>query len=97
LTQRLDKWLVYARFVRHRAQAQALVESGAIRVNRQTTSKCSHMVRADDVLTFALHGSVRVVRVLGAAERRGSAQDAQLLYVDIAPAEKQDASRELLC
>jgi ribosomal 50S subunit-recycling heat shock protein len=36
------------------------------------------------VLTLALCGQVRVVRVLGKAERRGSATDAKVLYEDIA-------------
>ncbi|MFO1033759.1 MAG: RNA-binding S4 domain-containing protein [Hyphomicrobiales bacterium] len=97
MNQRLDKWLVYARFVKHRAQAQALVEEGAVRVNRQRIVKCSHAVKPDDILTVAVHGQVRVVKVLAAAERRGPASAAQLLYEDVAPAQKQDASPEALC
>jgi ribosome-associated heat shock protein Hsp15 len=97
LPQRLDKWLVYARFVKHRAQAQSLVEEGGVRLNRQRVSKGSQPVKPDDVLTLAFNGHVRVVKVLGAAERRGPATEAQLLYQDIAPQEKQDARPEPLC
>lgn len=94
--------MVYARFVKHRAKAQALIEEGAVRLNRVRVEKPAHVVKPDDVLTIALGGSVRVVKVLGATERRGSASVASLLYAEVAPAhaaaaEKQDASPRILC
>jgi ribosome-associated heat shock protein Hsp15 len=98
--------LVYARFVKHRAKAQALIEEGAVRLNRARVEKPAHVVKPDDVLTIALGGTVRVVKVLGAAERRGSASVANQLYVEVGTtsvaahggaAEKQDASSGILC
>jgi ribosome-associated heat shock protein Hsp15 len=97
LGQRLDKWLVYARFVKHRSLAVDLIESGKVRVNRERVQKLSHPVKPADVLTIALGDTVKVVRVLGEAEKRGSASVACLLYEDMTPVEKADASREALC
>ena len=68
------------------------MEEGHVRLNRQRIGKCSATVKPDDVLTIALRGEVKVVRVLGAAERRGPASAAQALYVELAMRENQDAS-----
>jgi ribosome-associated heat shock protein Hsp15 len=95
--QRLDKWLVYARFAKHRSTAVQLIEEGLVRVNRERISKVSHAVKPDDVLTLVLGGKARVVKVLGEAERRSSASLAGQLYQEITPAEKPDASANLLC
>jgi ribosome-associated heat shock protein Hsp15 len=83
--------------VKHRAEAQTLVERGAVRVNKVRVAKPSHAIKADDILTLAVNGRVLVVRVRGAASRRGPASVASLLYDDISPAEKQDASGLALC
>ncbi len=81
--QRLDKWLVYARFAKTRAVAAALVEGGRVRINGARVTNAAKKVEAGDVLTLALPHATRVVRVLGAAERRGSFKDAQTLYDDV--------------
>ena len=80
--QRLDKWLWHARFGRTRGAAQKLALSGHVRVNREKVTSASRLVRAGDVLTLALGGSVRVIRICGIAERRGSFTEAQRLYED---------------
>jgi ribosomal 50S subunit-recycling heat shock protein len=49
------------------------------------------------VLTITLHGSVRVVRVLGEAERRGSASAARQLYDEIGLEKNEGASTNALC
>jgi ribosome-associated heat shock protein Hsp15 len=87
LAQRLDKWLVYARFVKHRSTAADLVQAGLVRVNKERAAKPHQNVKAEDVLTLTIAGRVRVIRVLGEAERRGPATDARLLYEELAPAE----------
>jgi ribosome-associated heat shock protein Hsp15 len=97
LAQRLDKWLVYARFVKHRSLAASLIEAGHVRVNRDRAQKCSHSIKSQDVLTLVVGGKVKVVRVLGEAERRGSAGVAALLYEDLGHAEKADAPHPTLC
>jgi ribosome-associated heat shock protein Hsp15 len=96
LAQRLDKWLVYARFCKHRTIAQDLIEKGHVRLNRARVTKVSHVVKPADVLTIAVGGDVKVVKVLGETERRGSAPVASQLYEMIGAAEKADASRSPL-
>ena len=78
--QRLDKWLWFARVVKTREAAAALVESGKVRLNGQKTLKPGHGVRPGDVLTIVLNARVRVLHVEGLAERRGPAEAARLLY-----------------
>jgi ribosome-associated heat shock protein Hsp15 len=86
--QRVDKWLWHARFARTRVAAQELVTSGHVRVNRDKTRSASRLVRPGDVLTLAIGSNVRVIRVLGIAERRGSFPEARLLYDE--PETKQE-------
>ena len=82
--QRLDKWLWCARFMKARSDCAGLVNEGAVRINRQPTDKAHARLRIGDVLTVAIRGDVRVMRVLGLAERRGPASEARDLYEDIA-------------
>lgn len=84
-TIRLDKWLFHARFLKTRGLAASLVGEGRLRVNGEATAKPHRAVGAGDVLTFALHGRVRVVRILDVGERRGPAPEARDLYEDLAP------------
>jgi ribosome-associated heat shock protein Hsp15 len=81
--QRLDKWLWCARFMRARRDCAELVERGSIRINRQPTDKAHARLRIGDVLTVPVHNSVRVVRVVSLAARRGPASEARLLYEEI--------------
>lgn len=78
--QRIDKWLWHARMVRTRSAASALAASGHVRLNGQRIDAASQPVRFGDVITLALDGGVRVVKVTGFAERRGSADVAKSLY-----------------
>lgn len=78
--QRLDKWLWFARLVRSREAAAALVESGGVRVNRLRVVKPGYGVSHGDVLTVAAHGQVRVLEILGLAQRRGASETAVRLY-----------------
>jgi ribosome-associated heat shock protein Hsp15 len=80
---RLDKFLVFARFCKTRSVALALVENGAVRINRQPTEKAHAKLRPGDVLTLALPHGVKVVEILGLPERRGSAPVAQGFYREI--------------
>jgi ribosome-associated heat shock protein Hsp15 len=86
-TQRLDKWLWFARVLKSRTLAAQLVADGKVRVNRVRTTKPSQTVRAGDVLTVALRGRVVVLKVLAAGERRGPPAEAKRLYEDLSPPE----------
>ncbi len=81
--QRLDLWLWCARVARARTDCARLVNLGGVRINRQPTEKAHARLRVGDVLTVAHHGSVRVLRVLALASRRGPASEARLLYEEV--------------
>lgn len=66
--------------VRTRSAAAALVEAGHVRVNGSRVVAPGHVLRANDVVTLALDNSVKVVRAIGFAERRGDAMAARALY-----------------
>ncbi len=69
--------------MRARTDCAALVARGSIRINRQPTDKPHARLRVGDVLTVPVQASVRVVRVLSLAARRGPAPEARLLYEEI--------------
>lgn len=81
--QRLDKFLVFARFCKTRTVAGALIEAGGVRLNRQSVEKPHAKLRPGDVLTLALPRGVVVVEVLALAPRREGAPLAQTLYREI--------------
>lgn len=80
---RLDKFLVFARFCKTRAVAEALIEKGGVRINRQPTAKPHARLHVGDVLTLALPQGVKVVELLQLPERRGSAPLAQGCYREL--------------
>ena len=84
-SQRLDKWLWYARVVKTRTLAASLVQRGKVRVNREKTDKPGHAVKIDDVITVAVHGRVKVLQVKAPGARRGPAPEAADLFEDISP------------
>ena len=69
--------------MRQRSDCTALVARGSIRINRQPTDKAHARLRIGDVLTVPVHGTVRVIRVVALAERRGPAIEARALYEEI--------------
>ena len=75
--------------VRTRSAAAALAASGHVRLNSRRIDAASQIVRTGDVVTIALDRAVRVLKVTGFAERRGSADDAQALYEDLSPAPRR--------
>jgi ribosome-associated heat shock protein Hsp15 len=83
--QRIDKWLWHARVVRARSGAAALVDAGLVRVTSVRAEGSSKPVRPGDVVTIALDRQVRVLKVKGFAERRGSAEAASELFDDLTP------------
>ena len=78
--QRIDKWLWHARIVRTRSDAAAIADAGYIRLNGKRIAGNSQLVRIGDVVTLALDRSVRVLKVEGFCERRGTAIAARALY-----------------
>ncbi|WOF75291.1 RNA-binding S4 domain-containing protein [Parvibaculaceae bacterium PLY_AMNH_Bact1] len=86
-TQRLDRWLWFARFFKSRTLAASIVSAGKVRVNTERVGKPSHSVKTGDVLTFPAAKQVRVIKIVDLGTRRGPAPEAQALYEDQAPPE----------
>ncbi len=86
--QRIDKWLWYARFFKSRSLAAKICEARKVRLNGTVVTKPSHLVKEDDVLTYAQRRGIRVVRVADLGTRRGPAAEAATLFEDLAPPEK---------
>ncbi len=88
-SQRIDSWLFCVRLCKTRRLAAAMVMDGAVRLNRRKVRKPATPVHVGDVLTFVLHGRVRVVEVTGLAPRRVSAAVAVTLRRELdAPASR---------
>lgn len=81
---RLDRWLFHARFARSRDKAADLIASRRVRINGQFATKTHHRLRPGDVVVVTVPQAIRVVRVTGLGERRGSATDASTLYETLA-------------
>jgi ribosome-associated heat shock protein Hsp15 len=82
-TLRLDKFLWFARIVKTRALAQSLAEQGRLRISGRVADRAHAPVRVGDVLAFAVHGRVRVLRVETLPVRRGPPAEARLLYTEV--------------
>lgn len=83
--QRLDKWLWHVRVVKARTSAAALVEAGRVRVNGNRQKAPGHALKIGDVVTVALDHRARILKVTGFSERRGDAEAALALYIDLQP------------
>jgi ribosome-associated heat shock protein Hsp15 len=82
-SQRVDKWLWFARFIKTRTLAADIVSAGKVRINRMRVEKPSQTVRPGDVLTLVINRRVQLVRVLGIGERRGPSAAARALYEEL--------------
>ncbi len=82
-TQRIDKWLWFARLLKTRTLASELVLAGKVRLNRAKVEKASHAVRVGDVLTVTLSRRVRLLKVTGLGLRRGPSAAARSLYEEL--------------
>ena len=80
---RLDKFLWFARIVKTRSAAQTLAEDGRLRINGRIIDRSHAPVGIGDVLSFAVHGKVRVLRIEALPARRGPPAEARTLYSEI--------------
>ncbi len=80
---RLDKFLWFARIVKTRSLAQTLAEEGRLRLAGRVVDRAHAPVRIGDVLSFAIHGKVRVIRVEALPKRRGPPAEARTLYSEV--------------
>jgi len=82
---RIDKWLWFARVVKTRSAAAVLCEDGSVRLNGIRVDQAHKAIRIGDVVTVALAGRIKVLKVLALAERRGPYAEAQHIYEDLSP------------
>jgi ribosome-associated heat shock protein Hsp15 len=80
---RLDKFLWFARIVKTRSLAQQLAEGGRLRLSGRVVDRAHVPVRTGDVLSFAVRGRVRVLRIEALPVRRGPPAEARALYTEL--------------
>ena len=95
-TLRIDKWLWYARFFKSRALASRMVSSGRLRLNGESISKPHRQVLPDMVLVFPQGETIRTIKILALATRRGPASEAQTLYEDLDQPQAKDIKTDRL-
>lgn len=92
---RVDKWLWYARFLKSRSIASRFVSDGNLRIDGERSTKPSRAVKPGEVLTFPQGQHIRVIKILEIGTRRGPAPEAQALYEDLSPPERQPRVEEI--
>lgn len=80
---RLDLYLHRIRLMKSRTGAQALIETGYVRVDGKRIEKVSEQIHEGSTISLPLHDKVRVFRVLSLPPRRGPAREAQLCYEEL--------------
>ena len=80
---RIDRFLHCIRLVKSRTLAQAVIDSGYVRIDGKRVEKASEDVRVGSIVALPLHGRVRILKVLGLPQRRGPAAEARLCYEEL--------------
>jgi ribosome-associated heat shock protein Hsp15 len=80
---RVDKFLWFARLTRTRSLAQQVASAGHMRLDGRVIASAHAAVRAGSVISYPLHGRVRVIRVEALPARRGPAEEARRHYTDL--------------
>ena len=82
-TMRLDRFLWFARLTKTRSVAQALAAAGRLRIDGRVIDRAHASVRVGNILTFAHHDRVLVVRIEALPLRRGPAPEARSCYQEL--------------
>jgi ribosome-associated heat shock protein Hsp15 len=89
---RIDRYLHCIRLVKSRTLAQAVIETGFVRLDGRRVVKPSEEVRVGSTIALPLRGEVRVLRVLCLPERRGPTAEARACYEELGIDERQPAT-----
>jgi ribosome-associated heat shock protein Hsp15 len=89
---RIDRFLFFIRLVKRRTWAQAVIETGYVRVDGRRVEKTSEEVRVGSIIALPLHGKVLVLRVLALPKRRGPAPEARACYQELGIDEAKPAT-----
>jgi ribosome-associated heat shock protein Hsp15 len=87
---RLDKFLWFVRLAKTRSFAQEIAASRHLRIDGRVIDRAHATVGVGNVLSFPLHGHVRVIRIESLPQRRGPATEARACYTDLSPAAVDD-------
>ncbi len=80
---RIDRFLWWARIVRSRPAAQEIALAGHLRIDGRPIDRAHAGVAPGQVLSFALHGRVRAIRIVALPLRRGPPAEARACYEDL--------------
>ena len=80
---RIDRYLHCIRLVKSRTLAQAIIDTGHVRVDGKRVEKPSEPVKIGSTIALPLHDRVRVLRVLSLPDRRGPAAEARTCYEEL--------------
>jgi ribosome-associated heat shock protein Hsp15 len=80
---RIDLYLHRIRLVKSRTLAQAVIDTGYVRIDGKRVEKTSEQVRVGSTIALPLRGTVRVLRVLALPQRRGPAPEARTCYEEL--------------
>ena len=81
ITVRIDKWLWAARFFRTRSKAKVAIEGGKVKVDGRRV-KASYELKVGNTLNIRQISKDFEVEVLVLCDRRKSASNAKLLYLE---------------
>ena len=80
---RIDRYLHCIRLVKSRTLAQALIDTGYVRVDGKRVAKHSEDVHVGSIVALPLRGDVHVLRVVRLPLRRGPAAEARACYEEL--------------
>ena len=80
---RSDRYLHCIRLVKSRTLAQAIIETGHVRIDGKRVETPSEPVKIGSTIALPLHDRVRVLRVLSLPDRRGPAAEARTCYEEL--------------
>jgi ribosome-associated heat shock protein Hsp15 len=80
---RIDRYLHCIRLVKSRTFAQAVIDTGHVRIDGKRVEKPSEPVRVGSVIALPLRDQVRVLRVLALPDRRGPPTEARACYEEV--------------
>ncbi len=68
--QRLDQWLVFARFVKTRSLAVQIISHGKLRINGKVVIKSHHRIQIDDEISFIYLDRLHHIKILALPQKR---------------------------
>ena len=80
---RIDRFLHCIRLVKSRTLAQAVIDTGHVRIDGRRVEKPSEPVRVGSVIALPLRDQVRILRVSTLPQRRGPAAEARACYEEL--------------